>query len=214
MSILTKEQEDKFVTDVLRRSITEVGAVDKITFYDMFWDFLLTEGIDEYEHSVEEIESEERRLFRYCHDRGYLNVSAEIIINDNEEIQNYFSKLKGQHPFIYFHFSCYFEDEDNMSLNEIYDKWNDKCPGGWFASYCTCGSFTPKTPELATVSNMWIDGYNVDGKYHPIQIHVEMLEKIEIYSNNYLRFYLTDGSIYNCKVYAEMKTANLLELCT
>lgn len=211
MSILTKEQENKFVTDVLRRSIAEVGNIDKITFYDMFWDFVTDEEI---EGEYEALESEERRLFRYCHDRGYLSIAVEQTLENTEKIENYFNKLKQKYPFIFFHFSFYFEDEDNMSLNEIYKKWNEKCPKGWFATYCTCGSFTPKTPELATVSNMWIDGYDIDEEYHPIQLHIEMIEKVEIYSNNYLRFYLEDDIICNCKVYAEIKTANLLELCT
>lgn len=212
MSILNKEQENKFVMMVLQRSMTEAGTIDKIGFYDMFWDFVTDEEIDSDNHEI--LEAEERRLFRYCYDRGYLNVGIERVLENNGEIESYFYTLKHKFPFVFFHFSFYFEDEDNMSLNEIYEKWNDKCPGGWFSNYCICGSFTPKTPELATITNEWMNGYDINEQYYPMQLHVEDISKMEIFSNNILRFHMANGLKYNCKVYVEMKTASLLELCT
>ena len=89
-------------------------------------------------------------------------------------------------------------------MTEFYYKWNGEPPEGWLANYCKCGSFDPQTPDLGELKTPNLH-YKLPEVYRPTNIFIEEIWKIEIMSNNMLRFVMDDYYTYNEGIYSYIK---------
>ena len=138
------------------------------------------------------------------------NVMIRMCTNliDKENIKTFIENLTSKNLSTTFLFSVYNEEDEKLSLTEFYYKWNGEPPEGWLANYCKCGSFDPQTPDLGELKTPNLH-YKLPELYRPTNIFIEEIWKIEIMSNNMLRFVMDDYYTYNCMILQQLKTNQL-----
>ena len=197
---LTKEQRNKFISIIMRDSLTFPGELNSIRFYETFIDF-----IDDNEIEMEEVDLDksEKELFKHCLDRGYIG-TTKIATFLGEDKEKFFKAIKKTAPRVFFQIVRYDEEMDNLTVSEMVDKYQGTLPSGWIASYCTCGTFFPVTGDINKEAD--------DERYLPIEISLEDIDTIDIMSDSVLHFNLVDGEIYECAILGAIRSTSMLEI--
>lgn len=198
---LTSEQRNKFIRAIFHRFTLFPGDITPSYFYEAFMDFIEENDIDIEE---EDLVKEEKALFNYCLNHGFMGFSKlTTIMGEQKEL--FIKAIKRSAPSVFFHFIHYDEALTNMTISEQYEKYDGKVPAGWISTYCSCGTFYPITAE--------INEEITDEKFVAVEISLEDVDFIDIYSNNVLRFYMKDsGIIYECSVLSQVRSSNLFEI--
>lgn len=207
MKTLSEEHKKNFLNMIFQLSVVESGQIDRTYFYEKFCDYIESHGLLDDDTSLDEYDSEEQSLFREASERGYLGLVVVKTI-DKENIKTFIENLTSKNLSTTFLFSVYNEEDEKLSLTEFYYKWNGEPPEGWLANYCKCGSFDPQTPDLGELKNPNLH-YKLPELYRPTNIFIEEIWKIEIMSNNMLRFVMDDYYTYNCMILQQLKTNQL-----
>ena len=170
---LTQEQKDSFIKIIFHESVVHPGEMTPTHFYEKFMDF-----IDENEIEMEEEHRDEaeREMYHYCIDRGYIFVEQLCTIS-GEDIEKFIKKIKQSAPRVFFHIIRYEKDLADLSFSEIYNKTNGNTPGGWIASYCTCGTFYPISDDINSERLL-------PDSFYPDTISLEDIDHIIIRSDN------------------------------
>ena len=100
----------------------------------------------------------------------------------------------------YFLFSYHFQDEELLSLTKVYEKWDELPPKGWFGRFCSCGKFFPISLEITEMGPELNEVYDFFQKHlRPREIEIVDIVRLDICSDNILRFNMKNGTIINCK---------------
>lgn len=181
---LSKEQEEKFLKKCFALSITQPEKSDNFGFYNMLYDFIDENQIPIYKD--EDIEREEKRLFKIAVKRGFIAKHVIKEINELEDIRKYLYKIVKEKEDTIFHFKVYKNEEESLSLSELWDKWGEiSPPSGWLASYCTCGHFEAMTKDIALhLAEFNNSKINYPDEYNPIfEIEIHNIDKLIILSD-------------------------------
>jgi len=197
---LTKEQRNKFISIIMRDSLTFPGELNSIRFYETFMDF-----IEDNEIEMEEVDLDksEKELFKHCLDRGYIG-TTKITTFLGEDKEKFFKAIKKTAPRVFFQIVRYDKEMDNLTVSEMVDRYQGTLPGGWIATYCTCGTFFPVTGDINKDAD--------DERYLPMEISLEDIDTIDIMSDCVLHFNLVDGEIYECAILGAMRSTSMLKI--
>lgn len=200
---LTKEQRNKFISIIMRDSLLFPGEINPIRFYETFMDFIEDNEIEMEEESIEKAEKD---LFNLCINRGYIG-SGKIATFLGEDKEKFFKTIKKFAPRVFFQIVRYNKEDANLTVSDIVEKYEGVIPGGWIATYCTCGTFFPATKDINIDSNERISGE----EFEPVDISIEDIDTIDIMSDNVLHFNMVNGEIYECAILMATRTEMMLE---
>lgn len=200
--MLTEEQKNRFLFDIFHSSVITPGSIDSVKFYNLFYEFIEKENLVQEGEDSDELDLIENELFKIACQRGYINLIAVTTVL-KEDIKDFLDKniLKKENRIL--HIKIY-EGEDEMSLIDYWKKWDDSPPQGWIADYCSCGSIDPITNDICLFAYS-----NKENIPHPVSIKVDEIEKIDLMSNNSMRFTLNNGVIYKVLLFNQVSTLEI-----
>lgn len=181
-NIITEEAIKLFLKTIHRKSC------DKVTFYDKLFKFL-----DENNYKVEDETTTERLAYNIAAKEGYIGYEVLSVIEDTQLFAKKMNEYIDKVNYFYFHFRIENEDEKDLCLSEIWQKWDSKPAGGWLAGWCVCGSFYPYTSDLS--AKITEDNIDVNFAFKPRIFSMKEIKKIELCSDSNVRFHLTDGTV-------------------
>ena len=193
MNILSDKQIEEFFGTLVKRNY------HREEFYDTFLDFLAKSNI---EVSEEEESLLEAKAFKIAKKRGFIGFSVIKSIDDMEEFKKQMTKHVLQNKYSIFHFIIENEDENELSLSEIWNKWNNLPPQGWVAGWCNCGEFFPHTFDLGAMNleeNKLND--NIPEELQPLYIRVNDIKRVDFCDDNFMRLYLNNDMIIAVRPY-------------
>jgi hypothetical protein len=200
---LTKEQRNKFISIIMRDSLLFPGEINTIRFYETFMDFIEDNEIEMEEESIDKAEKE---LFNHCINRGYIG-SGKIATFLGEDKEKFFNSIKKTAPRVFFQIVRYNEEDAKLTVSDIAEKYEGTIPGGWIATYCTCGTFFPATKDINSDLNERISGE----EFEPVDISLKDIDTIDIMSDNVLHFNMVDGKTYECAILMAARSGMMLE---
>ena len=190
MKLLSNEELDIFINSLEKRKY------HKDEFYNIFLDYL--EQINYSYQEADEV-TLEAQAFHYAFDLGFIGYNIIHTITDNNLLFNKINQYSNKTKTHIFHFYKEEEDEKNLSLGEIWSKWNNLPPEGWLASWCKCGEFFPITLDLGIMdveNNTLYDNIN---QFKVESIHIDNIQQADICDDGYIRFLLKDNRLFAAK---------------
>lgn len=200
---LTQEQYSKFIAIIMRDSLLFPGEINSMRFYETFMDFIEDNEVEMEESELEKIEKE---LFNHCIERGYIG-SGKVTTFSGEDIEKFFKAIKRTAPRVFFQIVRYEEEIANLTVSEMAEKYQGAIPGGWIATYCTCGVFYPITDDI----NSEPDNNLSAKEFAAVDILLEDIDTVDIMSDNVLHFNMADGEIYECAILNAVRSTSMLE---
>lgn len=186
-----KDSLDEVESNTILDKVPKNRKISAERFYHIFCDFLEENKIILGEAQ----EDEERRLFKILCDRGLTGykIIKSLPATDFINLLNNYERKNLVKNNLYKVFYD-FEDENLMSFSDIYEKWNKLPPKGWIASWCSCGSFFPLTPDISEIN---VSENKIDKIYdfQVININLEDAEMVYIGDDNSIRISINGTKI-------------------
>lgn len=200
--MLTEEQRKRFQLSLFHHSIMFPGTIDSAKFYNLYYEFAEREGAVKKGEETAESEEQEREIFKLAWQRGYIGV-IPITTVLKDDVKDFIDSKTSRTTADLFHIKVY-EGEDEMNITDYWQKWAGEPPEGWFASYCTCGVLEPVSRDLSMFGNP--DKTDIP---LPESIKLEHVDKIDIMSNDTMRFTMDNGMIYKVLMFKQQLTSDL-----
>lgn len=196
-SLFSKELEDEFLRKCFHLSVTNPEKCNNRDFYNFFYNFVKEKNISMKD---DDFDKEEKNLFKKALSKGYIKITVVETFESKESIKKFLNDLTNKSSISFFLFRVYNEEDENKSILEYFEKWDDSPPEGWFANYCRCGSFTPFTPDLSELNDNKI---KVPMLYKPITISLNNVLKMEVISDGSFIFYCKDNEKYKVEFFSK-----------
>lgn len=174
------------------------SQVNKERFYDLFLDFLDSKHIYYTEEQEDELES---LAFKKAKEIGIIGYETLVSIEDINVFTEKFKKYTKEKRYNLFHITYELEDELELSVSDIWRRWNSFPPRGWLAGWCNCGHFFPYTFDIGRMDlekDTLMDGSKF---YTPRTINVDELSKIDFCSDGCFRLHTNNGELFTVVPY-------------
>lgn len=192
MKYLTKQQVENFLSTVTKK-------YHKDEFYDLFLDYLKAEDI--FISDKKEEDKLEQEIFQIAKERGLIGYDIIAEVTDMDEFKDIISKHTQRYGYYIFHFMFEREDENDISVSAMWEKWNQMPPLGWIGGWCKCGHFFPYTFDVGEmdVENQVYTPRFKDDK--PLKIDLNDVEKVVFCTDGYFRIYVKKVGVIMVKPY-------------
>jgi hypothetical protein len=185
---LTIELKNRFFSSLVGKKY------NKNNFYDALFDFLDKEKLNVKEDEEYLLEGP---IFREAQTLGLINDEIIFSINNTEKIEKVLTKHIKKSGVYLFHFQYERKDEENLSLSEIWKKWDNIPPRGWISTWCSCGSFFVETADMnmsTQLNDPPIDSVDLsDACYRPVQIFVSEMKELQFLESGNMRFIMDEN---------------------
>lgn len=165
---------------------------NKKELYIKLFTFLEDKNID-----IKDTETElkiDSMVYKMAKERDLIGYSVLYsITNINDFFQKFNNHLTKNKHYI-FHLEYERLEEDNLSLCEVWFKWNEHPPKGWFASWCKCGDLYPITFDIGSM-NLDEEKLDIIETYKPLHITVDDIKEVQFCNDTYIRLLLKNSLI-------------------